>query len=558
MRLHFFCLLILGCFTQTFVQAQFLKPIFIPDTLEGPMFNLNMAPSSASILPGKPTPTLSYNGQSILGPTLILRKGMDVDAMITNNISDSTTLHWHGIHLPAHADGGPHMPIFPGLSNHAHFTCLDPAGTNWYHPHFHGKTGEQTLKGAAGMIIVRDDAQPQPAIPGKYGVDDFPLIIQSLEFDTAHRILPKGQQDSIVLVNGIWKPYCKVPAQMVRLRVLNASNARNFVLGFPDNRSFSLIGTDNGLLGSPVSVTRMKLAPGERVELVVDFSGMNGQSLELKSFGSEIPPGTQGGPTIVMPVGSPPNYSPLDGIDFSIIEFRVQTALPGGITTLPDTLAEQTRYPLSQSTNERTIVFSSTVPGSAAGPFLLNDSTFNMERIDFSIPVGTTEIWTISNQTVVAHPFHMHGFPFYIIDRYGAPVGPEERGRKDMVMVSPNETLRIITWFSDFGDTEMPYMFHCHILTHEDEGMMGQFIVLPEPTGNLSLQSSIVTAMPNPFTDFIQIRDFDDKESLRIFNALGVEMPVEISASGRINTSDWPAGIYVRHTAQSQTKLLKL
>jgi bilirubin oxidase len=152
----------------------------------------------------------------------------------------------------------------------------------------------------------------------------------------------------------------------------------------------------------------------------------------------------------------------------------------------------------------------------------------------------------------------MHGFPFYIIDRYGAPVGPEESGRKDMVMVSPNETLRIITWFSDFGDTEMPYMFHCHILTHEDEGMMGQFIVLPEPTSNLSSKTSVVTAMPNPFTDFIQIRDFDDNENLRIVNSLGIEMPVELSASGMINTSDWPVGIYVCRSAGKQTKLLKL
>lgn len=537
--------------------AQFDNPIVIPDTLSGSGFLLKMGNSSKEILPGSVTSTYAYNSFPYLGPTLILRKDSMVMATVSNLIDDSTTLHWHGLHIPAHADGGPHSPILPGMDWEAHFECKDPAGTNWYHPHFHGKTAKQTLKGAAGLIIVRDEEEAALPIPRTYGIDDIPLVIQSLQLDPDNQILPDGQQDSIVLVNGVHLPFAKVPAQVLRFRILNASNARNFNLGFSDDRAFSVIGTDGSLLGTPVSLTRVRIAPGERLEILVNLIGLEGQSTQIKSFGSEIPPGTHGGPTIIMPVGSPPNHSPLDGTDFAIMELRIQPPLSGAFFVIPETLVHQTRYLESQSTFDRTIVFSSIVPGSAAGPFLLNDSTFNMERIDFSIPVNRTEIWTLNNQTVVAHPFHMHGFPFYILDRFGSPVSNLESGRKDMVMVNPNETLRIITRFSDFGDSTMPYMFHCHILTHEDEGMMGQFVVLPEPTGILPIQAAAKTPVPNPFTDFIQIRN-NETEDIQIINSLGKTMPLKSNEKGLVNTREWPSGVYIIRQVGSQSKLLKL
>ncbi|HOY97661.1 MAG TPA: multicopper oxidase domain-containing protein, partial [Catalimonadaceae bacterium] len=378
MQRYFTILVLILLIFSNRVLAQFDNPIVIPDTLSGSEFLLKMGNSSKEILPGSATSTYTYNSFPYLGPTLIMRKDSMVMAMVSNLIDDTTTLHWHGLHIPAHADGGPHSPILPGMEWEAHFECKDPAGTNWYHPHFHGKTAEQTLKGAAGLIIVRDAEEATLAIPRTYGIDDIPLVIQSLQLDPDNQFLPAGQQDSIVLVNGVHLPFAKVPAQVVRLRILNASNARNFNLGFSDDRAFSVIGTDGSLLGTPVSLTRVRIAPGERLEILVNLIGLEGLSTIIKSFGSEIPPGTHGGPTIIMPVGSPPNHSPLDGTDFSIMELKIQPPLPGALFVIPETLVHQSRYLESQSTFDRTIVFSSVVPGSAAGPFLLNDSTFNM------------------------------------------------------------------------------------------------------------------------------------------------------------------------------------
>jgi bilirubin oxidase len=532
-----FCL----CFSL-WAKAQFNNPLFIPDTLLGPIINLSIANSQKQILPGPITNTLSYNGFPMLGPTLILRRGWQIETTVQNNLSDTTTLHWHGLHVSAHTDGGPHSPILPGQQWNPHFTCLDKASTYWYHPHFHKKTARQTLNGAAGFIIVRDGEEGSLALPRKYGEDDFPLVIQSFEMDAQNQLKPEGQQDSVVLVNATHKPFLSVPAQWVRFRVLNASNARNFYLGLQDTLPLFLIGSDGGLLGKPLKMNRIKLSPGERAEILVNFSGKENQAFRLKSYGSEIPSGIQGGPTIPTPPGAPSLESPINGIDFDLMEFRVGNALPSVITQISDSLALQTRIPESEATFERSIRFSASIPGSTVGPFLVNDSLFNMDRIDFSVPVNTTEIWTLYNQTTVAHPFHLHGFQFYILDRFGAPPSPEENGRKDMVLLTAQEQVRIIARFTNFPDTNMPYMFHCHLLTHEDEGMMGQFVVSPQTSKQNFIQHPKGMAFPNPFSNFLEFED--KREKLLIFNAMGMIMPLQWLSKRRLDTSFWPKGLY--------------
>lgn len=511
--------LVLAFLSGRCVGQSFTNPLWIPDTLLGPVFNLTIDEGEKQFLPGSITPTKRFNSASYLGPTLIMKRGWQIETTVQNNLADTTTLHWHGIHLSSHADGGPHSPILPGAQWNPHFTCLDKAGTYWYHPHFHGKTGQHTMEGAAGMILVRDQEEAQLALPRRYGVDDFPLIIQSQEFGPDHHIKPKGTQDSIVLVNGTTSSYLEVPAQMVRLRLLNASNARNFLIGLPNDDTLYLIGTDCGLLGASVSLTRLKLAPGERAEILVNFLGKAGQTIRLISYASEILQGVQGGPTIIGPPGTPSQFSPLNGVNFDILEFRIAPMTANPVQDVPTQLALQSRLQESEATMERVIRFTPQELGSVSGPFLIDDSTFRMDRIDQRIPINNVEIWTLRNQTVVAHPFHLHGFPFYILDRYGAPVGPEEMGKKDMILLSPNEEARIIVRFADFADSLMPYMYHCHILTHEDEGMMAQFVVMPLISNTKGDLRNFETAVfPNPAGSYLQLK------SPRSYKATTVEI----------------------------------
>lgn len=522
-------------------KAQFVNPLFLPDTLSSPVFQLSFQNGTKSFFPPSPTQTYSYSASDFLGPTLILRRGWNLSPGIFNQSDDTTTLHWHGLHIPAHADGGPHSPILPGQTWEPHFTVLDKAGTYWYHPHFHGKTGKQTMKGAAGLIIVRDGEEGQLAIPRIYGKDDFPLVLQCLEFDPNQQIIPQGLQDSILLVNGTQHAFLNVPAQWVRFRILNASNARNFRIGFSNSLPFYVIGNDGGLLGRPVPLTRCNLAPGERIECMVDLHGKSGQNLHLRSFASEIPTGTQGGPLGFLPPGTPPMSSPLNGIDFSLLELRVGDSLPGIYTQLPDSLVAIQRLEESSAGNERFFRFTSLNPGSPAGPFVINDSSFSMNRVDFGVPVGQTEIWNLHNQTVVAHPFHLHGFSFFILDRFGASPSPEEAGRKDMVQLAPNEQVRIIARFANFPDTTMPYMYHCHILHHEDEGMMGQFVVRPQVTKLKNFQHS----NPNSAGLVDEILPWTQREMVQIFHITGRRIGTFQPVNQEIGINNLPSGSYV-------------
>lgn len=539
-----------------YLRAQPNQALFIPDTLLGPILPLSMGQAQLQLKAGAPTATLSYNQQAYMGPTLILRRGWSVSATVQNTLSDSTSLHWHGIHLPAHADGGPHSPILPLQQWNPHFTCTDRASTYWYHPHFHQKTARQTLKGAFGFILVRDAEEANLNLPRRYGIDDFPIALQSLELDEQNQIKPEGLQDSIVLANGTLGAYLSVPAQVVRFRLLNGSNARNFYLGFEEALPMFQIGSDGGLLPQPIAGNRIRLAPGERAEILVNFNGMAGQNFFLKSFGSEIPSGVQGGPTIPVPIGEPSMYSPLNGIDFSVLELRVQAPTPNAIVTIPNSLVQNTRIAEQEATEQRQITFSSLVPGSPSGPFLINDSLFRLDRVDFQIPANQVEIWNIHNQTTVAHPLHLHGLQFFILDRFGVTPGPEEQGRKDVVLVYPNEQMRIIARFPPFADTSMPYMFHCHILTHEDEGMMGQFVVVA-PTAQKPAQSAKIKLFPNPFTDRICLEGYISQMPVKATSSIGRVMPLKFHESGELDTESWPAGIYYLQMGNHTAKVLK-
>jgi bilirubin oxidase len=548
-------LVVLFALIETIGFAQ--TPLLIPDTLVGPNYTLNMHEDSVQFFPGNKSYTYSYNANKYLGPTLIFKKGTLVNITVNNQIADTTTVHWHGIHLPSIDDGGPHSEILPAGTWNPQFTIMDNAATYWYHPHPDMKTAKQAIKGAAGLIIVRDSIESTLTIPRRYGIDDFPIIAQCQQYDSLNQAMPLGMEDSTIMVNGARSSYGDTvvgsfPAQVVRMRILNASGERTFNFGFTANKQFYQIASDGGLLDAPYLTTRIRLAPGERAEILLNLTGMLGQTIYLMSYGSEMAMGIQGGPTMPMPPGYPPMDSPLNGIDFNIMQIKVVPQTVSPITTIPAILTTNNPYPELSANITRTIRFTADSAMVMDGPFYFNDSTFNMMRIDYHIPINNTEIWKLVNETMVAHPFHIHDVQFFVLDRNGVPPTASEMGRKDVVLVPPGDSLRFITKFTDFADTLVPYMYHCHILMHEDDGMMGQFVVVPSTVGikENGATNYKVKIYPNPAKHSFSV-SFDEESKvdgavLSVYNSIGslVFNRTLNEKITTINSADWSKGIY--------------
>ena len=513
----------------------------IPDTLSGPVYNLNIHPDSVQFLPGTKTFTNAFNQYSYLGPTLILHKGENVTMNVLNSLDDTTTVHWHGLHVPAMADGGPHTFFLSGSTWSPQFTVNNHASTFWYHPHTHMKTGQQAMRGAAGMIIVRDSIEANLNLPRQYGIDDFPIVVQSQQMDANNQILWRGMHDSLLLVNGTQNPMLSIPAQVVRLRLLNASQERNFNFGFTGNRTFKVIGND-------VDVTRIRLSPGERAEVLLDLTGMTGQQFYLMSYASEFGAGIQGGTP--MPGMDTSMYSPINGIDFNILQLNVSTQTINPVTTIPASLVSIIPWDQSNFNEFRNIIISAQSMMSMDGPFYFNGQLFDMNRIDYRIPLNNVEIWSLSNQSMVAHPFHLHGVQFFVLDRDGVTVQSFEAGPKDVVMVAPNETVRFITKFEDYADSTMPYMYHCHILMHEDDGMMGQYVVLPNTSGvQENGNQNLFSLYPIPVTDELNLKfSFSASGTISVHDLMGRIIMSDSIQNGQrnliLNTSRWKDGIY--------------
>ena len=483
------------------------NPVIIPDTLSGTEFNLTLQNGTIQFFDGQATNTMGVNGD-ILGPTLIMEKGDFVDIAVNNNLNETTTIHWHGMHVSAANDGGPHTTIAPGTEWNPKFTVLDKAGTYWYHPHLHEKTNEHVSKGIAGFIIVRDDEEAALELPRTYGIDDFPLVIQTKDFDANYQVVTPSNNDNVLMVNATINPALDVPAQVVRFRLLNGSSMRVFNIGLSENRTFYQIGSDGGLLSEPAPLTRLQLAPGERAEIVIDFGNLEGQAIQLMSYASEFQNGIYGATypgtmTIMTLDGYNPN--PLNGNDFDIIDFNVIAPNGNPVTSIPPSLVDETPYSEADSDITRNLIFTPEImgPNQLNGMFLINGTSFDMDVINYSIPLNNTEIWSIFNQSAIAHPFHIHDVQFYVLDRNGNPPPVSEQGRKDVILVKPQETVRFITKFEDFANDTVPYMFHCHMLVHEDEGMMLQFEVVDEATGleNSKLNQDNILVYPNPLSD---------------------------------------------------------
>jgi blue copper oxidase len=541
----------------------------IPDTLSASNIILNIYDTSHVFYPGFTTSTFGVNG-SYLGPTLLLNRGDSVSINVVNNLMDTTTIHWHGMHVSAMNDGGPHMVIPPGTIWNPGFTVRDHASTYWYHPHLHMMTNLHASLGAAGVVIVRDSAESALNLPRTYGIDDFPLVIQSKCFDAAKQIIVNNASDSVMMVNGTIDPYLPVPAQLVRLRLLNASSERVYNLGLQGNQSFYQIGSDGGLLDAPVNLTRLRLAPGERAEILIDFAGMLGQSVYLISYANELPAAIYGATQPGMGAGQTiPGYTSnvLNGANFNIIQFNVVAPTASAVTAIPTTLIPNTPWPVAAANGFKTLTFSPVNMGPTAiqGPFLINNTSFDMNVVNYSIPLDNIEVWTLTNQSPIAHPFHIHDVQFYITEINGLLPPANLAGRKDVVLVPAMQTIKFITKFETFCDSMVSYMYHCHMLPHEDEGMMGQFIVsCPATVGVNEMQDNneAVSLFPNPAIGNVSIKtnSVSRIERVKLYDYSGrlIMQFEEINNENYsldINTID--AGIYVAEISTNHHTFIK-
>ncbi|MDA1369690.1 MAG: multicopper oxidase domain-containing protein [Proteobacteria bacterium] len=471
----------------------------IPELLTGDRsggqshFNLRLQEGVSRFIAGLNTPTYGVNG-AFLGPTLRFKNGDDIAMHVHNALNEQTTLHWHGLHVPAAADGGPHQIIDSGATWEPEFKAMQNAGTFWYHSHLVERTGEQVYKGLAGLIIIDDEETGDLSIPSQYGLDDIPLIVQdrrfnedgSFQYIRTHMDVMLGMFGNSVLVNGTMSPYFIPTTERVRFRLLNGSNARTYNFAFRDGRAFQQITCDGGFLEHPHQMNRLELAPAERCEIVVDFS--DGRPVDLLSL-----PMAEDSPFRAR--GMMANMHNLNSETFTILSVRPQSNLTHS-EALPDRLTTVPRYDAAGVDRVREFTLGMSMgmgmmgggqgrgPGGSGGMgsrmggnFSINGAAMDMNVINERIPVGSTEIWRINNETAMMHPFHIHHGQFQVIQRNGRQPDAHERAYKDTVKVGPGERVRIVMEFEHFADPEAAYMYHCHILEHEDDGMMGQFTV---------------------------------------------------------------------------------
>lgn len=553
------CLFILILLQLQGLKAQ--NALYLPPLLTGKTFNLEVRQGQQMFYAGLNTPTYGVNGPW-MAPTIQVNKGDSIVLNVINKLPLRTTMHWHGLHVAAEHDGGPHQIINPGTTWSPSFKIRNNAATFWYHPHGASQTDPQVSRGLAGFFIVKDEDEAKLNLPRSYGIDDFPLCIQSKAFDELQQIAIATDMDTALFVNGTLNPILNVPAQVVRFRLLNGSSLRSYYFGFSNNQEFYQIGSDGGLLDSSLATKRLLLSPGERAEVLIDFGAGIGQNIYLKSYASEMKPGIYGSDSVGNAENEIHDYDDnfLNGLDFDLLQLKVVTATANPVTSIPKTLLKVTPFKPDAFTKNRRIVFDTLrllpadKPNLAEGPFGLNQKSFDMEYVNDTVLLNDVEIWTLVNKTMIAHPFHIHDIQFNVLEKSGTKPAKNESGWKDVVLVMPNDSVKFITKFETFADEMVPYMYHCHLLHHEDDGMMGSFIVIDTSSSAKVHKTSMsikLSVHPNPGPMHWNVTGHAQSAfKVSLTNSFGQNMNQDIT---KINSGDFdfqiqnahlPKGIY--------------
>jgi blue copper oxidase len=445
------------------VEGKFTKALSIPSEVSGANTLLEAKSNSMDLISGN-TSVLGYSG-SILGPTIRIKSGKTASVIFSNRLSEASNIHWHGLMIPANMDGHPGA-VIPANGNFKYeFPVQQRAGMYWYHPHAPGRTANQVTLGLAGLFIVNDDAESRLNLPS--GKNEIPLVIQDkrikngkdITYAPAPMDIMSGYFGDHVLINGVHAPVHKVSSLWYRLRVLNGSTARVYNLALSNRASFFIIGSDGGLLKNPESVQSVLLAPGERADILVDFKKLNvGTEIYLES--NTFDGGIQGSQS------------------FKMVKFIVEKSeddpfiLPSVLSDIPSTAPGISKI-------LRTFDIANVGHGSGHGGghgggagHTINNLTFDMNRIDVTAKSGDVETWVFDNSKGDdLHPMHIHGVQFQVIKREGGRcvVTPLERGWKDTVLCLPGEKVTVIITVPNHKGL---FVFHCHNLEHEDDGMM--------------------------------------------------------------------------------------
>ena len=481
------------------------NPNFHPDV----ELDLVCKPIEISILKGAATKVLHYQATLIKGPkdTVVdiphsylgsmirLQKGQKVRINFHNALSQSSVVHWHGLHVPQVMDGHPQYAIESGETLVYEFEVLNRANMNMYHPHPHGATAKQVYFGLAGAVIVNDDEEAALDLPsGEY---EIPLVIQDKQFDSDNQLVYSpnrhqrmtGVTGDNILVNGQANFHLEVESRAYRLRVMNGSTSRIYKLAWDDGMPMTIIGVDGGLLEQPEVKPYVMLAPGERLDVWADFSARNeGSQLMLKSlaFSGVMPKMAMGMNRSSLAVGS----------EYPICTIKV-TRKVSESHKLPTKLAKIHRYGIHETANPNNPLPISISESPMS--MLLNGRAYEFnhplpsERVKMGSIVLLEIFHAQSNMGMgggmggmnmtMPHPIHLHGQQFEIMSRSisgdtsdydTVREGFIDSGLKDTVLVMPMERIKMIKPFQDFKGL---YLYHCHNLEHEDMGMMREFLV---------------------------------------------------------------------------------
>jgi FtsP/CotA-like multicopper oxidase with cupredoxin domain len=483
---------------QAQAAAPFRARLPLPQVLSDARLDIPIREAEVQVLPGRKTRMWTYDG-TFPGPTIRRPAGHRTEVTFHHRLPRSSgelTVHLHGGHNRTQFDGQPggltashprsfYCQIPAGLSSResGNELLLEPGGTRtyvydlmedgrperaalqWYHDHRLDHTSRNIWRGLAGMWIVDDELDA--GLPLPEGERDLPLMIADRSFDRHNQLtdpfaslLPPadGIDGRCVLVNGAYMPYHHARAQRYRLRILNVSQFRSYNVFLSNGAPLVQIGTDSGLMPKPVRRQEVMLGPAERAEVIVDFAGAAGEAVELRS-------GPRHGHR--HPTGARPYVG-------ALMQFRVDSRRLADRTRVPRKLRPLPAWTKHVShTPDRTWKIS--IGGLFKTTWLLNGRTFNPARADAHPVLGTTETWELVNHTDVAHTMHMHLTDWYLLSRNGKPPPPWEDCLKETFLLYPREHLLVAGHFADYTGK---FVIHCHMLDHEDHGLMTQFEVV--------------------------------------------------------------------------------